>query len=63
MRYRFGGLIFGGAYTWKGLFSEFFGIFYRPREGDTLVLEISFFALKKLAPAIQPTVSHKSGLR
>ena len=22
-RYRFGGLIFGGAYTWKGLFSEF----------------------------------------
>ena len=21
--YRFGGLIFGGAYTWRGLFSEF----------------------------------------
>ena len=21
--YRFGGLIFGGAYTWKGLFSDF----------------------------------------
>ena len=21
-----GGLIFGGAYTWKGLFSEFYGI-------------------------------------
>ena len=25
LRYRFGGLIFGGAYTWKGLFSEFYG--------------------------------------
>ena len=24
-RYRFGGLIFGGAYIWKGLFSEFYG--------------------------------------
>ena len=25
--YRFGGLIFGGAYTWRGLFSEFYGIY------------------------------------
>ena len=24
MRYRFGGLTFGGAYTWMGLFSEFY---------------------------------------
>ena len=24
--YRFGGLIFGGAYRWKGLFSEFYGM-------------------------------------
>jgi len=24
--YQFGGLIFGGAYTWRGLFSEFYGI-------------------------------------
>ena len=24
--YGFGGLIFGGAYTWRGLFSEFYGI-------------------------------------
>ena len=24
--YRFGGLIFGRAYTWRGLFSEFYGI-------------------------------------
>ena len=26
LRYRFGGAIFGGAYTWRGLFSEFYGI-------------------------------------
>ena len=26
MRYRFGGLIFGGAYIWRGLFSEFYGM-------------------------------------
>ena len=23
LRYDFGGLIFGGSYTWRGLFSEF----------------------------------------
>ena len=28
LRYEFGGLIFGGGYTWKGLFSEFYGILY-----------------------------------
>ena len=28
MRYEFGGLIFGGAYTWRGLFSEIYGIPY-----------------------------------
>ena len=27
LRYRCGGLIFGGAYTWSGLFLEFFGIY------------------------------------
>ena len=26
LRYRFGGLIFGGAFTWRGLFSEFYGM-------------------------------------
>ena len=26
LRYRFGGLTFGGACTWRGLFSEFYGI-------------------------------------
>ena len=33
LRSRFGGLIFGGAYTWRGLFSEFYGILQgRPRD-------------------------------
>ena len=27
LRYEFGGLIFGGVYTWRGLFSEFYGTF------------------------------------
>ena len=26
LRYWFGGLIFGGAYTWRSLFSEFYSI-------------------------------------
>ena len=26
LTYQFGGLIFGGVYTWRGLFSEFYGI-------------------------------------
>ena len=27
LRYRFLGLIFGGAYTWRSVFSEFYGNF------------------------------------
>ena len=30
LRYRFGGLIFDGAYTWRGLFSEFYGSLFVP---------------------------------
>ena len=26
MRYEFGGLIFGGAHKWRGLFSELYGM-------------------------------------
>ena len=28
LRYDFGGFIFGGADTWRGLFSEFYGILF-----------------------------------
>ena len=34
LRYDFGGLIFGGAYTWRGLFSEFYGICLQFFPGD-----------------------------
>ena len=27
LRYDFEGLVFGGAYAWRGLFSEFYGSF------------------------------------
>ena len=42
LRYRFGGLIFGGAYTWRGLFSEFYGTLlalaiYRPELNQRLL--------------------------
>ena len=33
-RYKFEGLIFGGAYTWRGLFSEFYGMFARRTDGS-----------------------------
>ena len=36
--YRFGGIIFGGAYTWRDLFSEFYGILFY-----TLKLYIPWF--------------------
>ena len=35
LRYRLGGLIFGGAYTWRGLFSKFYG--------TSITLNTSFF--------------------
>ena len=28
---QFGGLIFGGAYTWRALFSEFYGIYKKEK--------------------------------
>ena len=34
LRYEFGGLIFGGAYTRRGLFSEFYGILGQLRTED-----------------------------
>ena len=37
LHYDFGGLIFGGAYTWKGLFSEFYGMLFSSLLGYTIV--------------------------
>ena len=33
--YRFGGFIFRGAYTWRGLFSEFYGILWQEQNYNT----------------------------
>ena len=33
-----GRLIFGGAYTWRGLFSEFYGIYLSERECSHLIV-------------------------
>ena len=41
LRYSFGGLIFGGAYTWRGLFSEFYGILHAGLGVVLWVLECS----------------------
>ena len=38
LRYEFGGLIFGGAYTWTGLFSEFTVIFLISCPGTVLIM-------------------------
>ena len=38
LHHDFGGLIFGGAYnTWKGLFSEFYGVLFSSLLGYTIV--------------------------
>ena len=37
LRYEFRGLIFGGAYTRRGLFSEFYGICYGLRAGTKVI--------------------------
>ena len=44
LRCDFGGLIFGGAYTWRGLFSEFYGIM-RPWILLFVVLKTTIFGL------------------
>ena len=49
----FGGFIFGGAYTWSGLFSEFYGIYHlitsqTANTGLTLALYKLFSVLPRL---------------
>ena len=42
LRYQFGGLIFGGAYTGRGLFSEFYGILLFRATTSRYFRELSF---------------------
>ena len=37
LRYRFGGLIFEGAYTWRGIFSEFYGMQLPRKKGKKTI--------------------------
>ena len=42
LRYKFGGLIFGGACTWRGLFSEFYGILQKTVVGCPWLNNVKF---------------------
>ena len=42
LRYDFGGLIFGGAYTWRGLFSEFYGMCEKLPKHDKNAFLVTF---------------------
>ena len=44
LHYDFGGLIFGGTHTWRGLFSEFYCIFGR-RLNKTCKASILFLSM------------------
>ena len=46
LRYDFEGLMFGGAYKWRGLFSEFYG---------------SFFSISQEAPFFHPCITDQDG--
>ena len=41
LRYEFGGLIFGTAYTWRGLFSEFYDIASSPKYGKRQLIMLN----------------------
>ena len=47
LRYEFGGLIFGGAYTWKGLFSEFYGTFHKRGFALSVVFKVRVFGTRE----------------
>ena len=64
LRYQSGGLIFGGAYTWRGLFSEFYGILTQRLSQTTWHLtcalmrpgNLSFFHENRMLSSLGPVV-------
>ena len=52
LRYEFGGLIFGGAYTWRGLFSKFYG---NSTNLPYTLTVISFLCSRRLVPTSSPS--------
>ena len=49
LRYDFGGLIFGGAYTWRALFSEFYGIHMKAAKHRLLVYATNLLAFETVS--------------
>ena len=57
LRYWFGGLIFGGAYTWRGLFSEFYGNQLTHVDGFcSLKVSIKLQVCNQLVYGVQPLI-------
>ena len=56
MRYEFGGLIFGGAYTWRGFFSEFYGISSRY---IWALMKFSQIALNREKVGLSPSITER----
>ena len=50
LRYDFEGLIFGGAYTWRGLFSEFYGTFLWIQKCDEIKVNSKKYKEAKFSP-------------
>ena len=58
LRYDFGGLIFGGAYTWRGFFSELYGNYNREyfmESAGVRYLRRSGFCIKNRTSKISDT--------
>ena len=53
LRYRFEGLIFGGAYTWRGLFSEFYGSLKSGTVGNLIRVKLKMNRPKGISQTIQ----------
>ena len=54
LHYWCGGLIFGGAYTWRGLFSEFYGTQHHiPYIDNFLISSITSVAFSNLTASLE----------
>ena len=62
LRYDFGGLIFGGAYIWRGLFSEFYGILSTPCPRVSIIKRLSLYEFAPKGRDIVSVVRIREGL-
>ena len=54
LRYRFAGLLFGGAYTWRGIFSEFYGMHSRKKGEKTINMKAHTIRAEFVCLLIEP---------